>query len=91
MKKALEAVLVAAVLVSGAFVVRQWRVRRDLAAKAAVVNPGAVPGSDREGLPAAVLGKPRAGAVTSLPMMKLSSPPKAPRRGGSVPSPVPTQ
>lgn len=89
MKRALEAVLVAAALASGAFVFHQWRARRDLAAKAAVVNPGAFPGSDREGLPVAVLGGPHAGSVTSLPMLKLSSPPKPPRRGGAVPPPAP--
>lgn len=89
MKKTLEAVIVVAALALGAFVFRQWRVRREPAARPS--NPGSVPGTDQEGPPAAVLGGPRPGAVTSLPMMKLSSPPRPPRRAAAVPAPAPAK
>ncbi|HXS99215.1 MAG TPA: hypothetical protein VN915_00905 [Elusimicrobiota bacterium] len=85
MKKALEAAVVVAVLALGAFVVRQAFARRDAAARP-MIDPalGAGPDVDRPGQPYA---PEPSGAARSLPMIKLSRPPKTTRRPAAVPPP----
>lgn len=85
MKKALETVLVLAALAIGVYVLRQWRQRT---VERPRPNPALRPGTDVEpGAPAP--SGPASRGVTALPMIKLSSPPKATRRSAAVPPPVP--
>jgi hypothetical protein len=91
MKKTLEVVVVVAVFALGIFVLRQWRARMDDAAHPTVSGPAAHPGSDVEGPQHAAARPPRAGAVAGLPMIKLASPPRAPKRSGAVPPPSPAK
>jgi hypothetical protein len=85
-KRALEAVLVVAVLALGGYVVHKALVRRELALHPPVANPAAGPGEDSE-KPAVPETEQRRGVVV-LPMVKLSKPPKTTRRAAAVPPPV---
>ena len=88
MKKTLEAVLVVAALGLGILLLRQWRERRELAERPPVENAGGVPGTDVEKAGQVPPSRGAPGSVVRLPMVKLSSPPKTPRRSGSVPPPA---
>lgn len=87
MKKALEAVVVVAVLALGAFVLRSAIARRDAAARPAGENPANRPGPDAA--PGAPYDPAPSGAAQRLPMLKLTHPPKPDRRPAAVPPPAP--
>ncbi|MDE2144260.1 MAG: hypothetical protein KGJ84_17770 [Elusimicrobia bacterium] len=91
MKKILEVVVVVAALILGVFVLRQWRARADAGGGTSLAGPGSRPGSDEEGIQPAASRPPRAGAVAGLPMIKLASPPRAPKRDWAVPPPAPVK
>ena len=86
MKKALEAAVVLAVLALGAFVVRSAIARRDAASRPAG-DPALRAGPDTAAPGAPYEAKP-AGGVDSLPMLKLTRPPKPNRRPAAVPPPA---
>ncbi|MFI5344891.1 MAG: hypothetical protein ACHQ51_00810 [Elusimicrobiota bacterium] len=88
MKKVLEVVVVVAAFALGIFVLRQWRARADADGQPSSFGPASRPGTDAEGPQPAAARPPHAGAVQGLPMIKLASPPKAPRRSGAVPAPA---
>jgi hypothetical protein len=89
MKKALEALLVVAALGLGAFVLRQWSVRRDLAGRPPVSNAGAAPGTDVEKIGGpAPSSRNVPGSVVRLPMVRLTTAPRSQKRTGAVPPPV---
>ncbi|MFI5361701.1 MAG: hypothetical protein ACHQ49_07005 [Elusimicrobiota bacterium] len=83
MKKALEAAIVVAVLVLGGYVVRQVLARRDLA-----LHPpsrAGMPAEDAE-IPGDSPGPQKRG-VDSVPMIKVTRSPRAPKHRAVVPPP----
>jgi len=82
-KRALEALVVLAVLAMGAYVARRVLAGRELAAHPPHANPDSAPGSDGESSAA-----PQPRGVAGLPMIKLSRPAKPVRRDAAVPPPV---
>jgi hypothetical protein len=81
MKKALEVVVVLAVLAMGAYVARRVLAGRELAAHPPHADPASATGSDGESSSATR-------GVAGLPMIKLSRPAKPARRAAAVPPPV---
>lgn len=86
MKRALEAVVVVAAVALAVFVAREWRFRRESAARTQVADPSLRPGTDAE--PGAAAPKPgHPSGVVGLPMVKLRTPPRAAPRKVRIPLP----
>lgn len=83
MQRLLEAVVVVAALVLGAFVARQYAARRDAAARPR--SGAGMPAEDSE-IPGQSPG-PQPRSVDSVPMVKVTRSPRAPRHQAVVPPP----
>jgi hypothetical protein len=87
MKKALEAAVLVAALLLGAFVVRRSVARWELSRNPPQMNPALRPGPDVANPGDPYVQRPQ-GSVDGLPMVKLSKPPKSIHRPVAVPPPA---